>query len=224
MAAWGEPDSFVAALSDEDGASLVDGGRRRIYKKGDSLFGEGDLSDRVFVIRSGRAKISSFTDDGKEVLLALRGAGHLLGEMSALDGEPRMASAQAIDEVEAVILTVDDFTRWLKEHPEAALTLLRHMSARLRESDGKLIEFSAHDSVGRVAKRLVELSEKYGEATDDGVRIDLGLSQEEIAGWTGSSREAVSKALQTLRGRGWIETHRRGITVRDLDALKKRAT
>jgi CRP-like cAMP-binding protein len=101
---------------------------------------------------------------------------------------------------------------------------MRMLVTRLRDADSKRVEFTAFDTVGRVARRLVELAERFGTASDDRVEIALALSQEELAGWTGSSREAVSKALQSLRGRGWIETKRRGITILDLDALRKRST
>ena len=85
------------------------------------------------------------------------------------------------------------------------------------------MEFGTHDTLGRVARRLVELTGRYGEADGDGLRITLPLSQEELAGWTGSSREAVVKALRTMRSRGWIATARREIRVLDLDALERRA-
>ncbi len=148
----------------------------------------------------------------------------MIGDMSVLDGEPRSASAYALEDVHVLVLNADDFVSFLERHPKAALALLRMQNARLREADQKRIEYSAHDSVGRVASRLVELAVRYGESSDGGIRITAPLTQEELAGWTGASREAVSKALQTLRARGWIETHRRGITVLNLDALRRRAT
>jgi len=101
--------------------------------------------------------------------------------------------------------------------------LLQVLSRKLRDADRKRIEFGAYDTVGRVCKRLVELAERFGEERGASVRIALPLSQQELAGWTGSSREAVSKALHQLRARGYIETARRGITVLDLAAIRRRA-
>jgi CRP-like cAMP-binding protein len=97
------------------------------------------------------------------------------------------------------------------------------LSSRLRDADEKRIEFSAYDSVGRVARRLVEMAARFGDPQDQGLRITLPLSQEELAGWTGSSREAVSKALQSLRSKGLIETERRAVTILDLPRLASRA-
>jgi CRP-like cAMP-binding protein len=120
-------------------------------------------------------------------------------------------------------MTADDFKTFLSDNPRVGLLLLQMLSRRLRDADRKRIEFGAFDTIGRVARRLVELADDYGEATDEGVRISLPLTQQDLAGWTGSSREAVSKALQTLRSRGWIATHRKGITVLDLEAVRRRA-
>jgi CRP/FNR family cyclic AMP-dependent transcriptional regulator len=85
------------------------------------------------------------------------------------------------------------------------------------------VELSARDSMSRVAARIVELSERFGDEVEAGVQIDLPISQEELAGWTGCSRDSVVKALQAMRGLGWIETGRRRITVLRLDELRRRA-
>jgi CRP/FNR family transcriptional regulator, cyclic AMP receptor protein len=199
-------------------------GRRRRFRRAARLFHEGDSPLGVYLIESGRVKISYFTDDGREVLLAVRGPGELLGEMSAIDGEPLSATASAMDAVDVVVVSTDDFHAFVQANPRFALTLLQMLSRRLRDADRKRIEFSAYDTVGRVARRLVELAERFGEKAGDGLRITLPLSQQELAGWTGASREAVSKALASLKSRGWIETHRRGITVIEPDALRRRSS
>lgn len=215
---------FAGALSETDLASLRAAGRRRRYPAGTTLLLEGDRSTGVILVEAGRVKISSFTEDGREIVLAVRVAGDLLGELSVIDGEPLSATASALDDVEATVVPAEAFLAYLASHSGATLTLLEIVSRRLRDADRKRIEFGAYDSVGRVARRLLELAERFGEdAGDDGVRIALPLSQEEIAGWTGSSREAVSKALRILRERGIIDTGRRVITVTDMDGLRKRS-
>jgi CRP/FNR family cyclic AMP-dependent transcriptional regulator len=215
---------FARALQGNEQESLVRRGTRRRFPRGAHLFFEGERSDHVTLIVSGRVKIAYVTRDGKEVVLAIRGAGELLGELSAIDGEPRSAEATAIETVDAVIVPAHEFRAFLQDHPRVALVLLEMLSRRLRDADRKRIEFGEHDSVGRVARRLVEMAQRFGEAEGSGVRIALPLSQEELAGWTGSSRESVAKALGVLRQRGWIETGRRRIVVLDIESLKKRAT
>jgi CRP-like cAMP-binding protein len=97
------------------------------------------------------------------------------------------------------------------------------IARRLRDADRKRIEYLAQDTVGRVCSRLVELSDRFGEAEADGMHIELAITQEELAGWTGSSREAVIRALRTLRELGWIETRRRGVTLLEVEQMRGRA-
>jgi CRP-like cAMP-binding protein len=219
----GPSTGFLAALGPDARQDLFDRAIRRSFRRGAVLFHEGGSSDRVVVVLSGRVKVSTVTSDGKEIVLAFRGPGDLLGELSALDGEPRSATVAALESVEALALTVDDFRAFVAAHPPVALLLLEMLSRRLRDADRKRVEYGAHDTLGRVAARLVELAERYGERVSRGLRITLPISQEELAGWTGSSREAVSKALHALRGLGWVITERRRITVLDLDALRRRS-
>lgn len=198
-------------------------GRLRSYRKGAVLLVEGESSDRVAVLVGGRVKVFVSTDDGREVVLSMRGPGDLIGELSFLDGAPRSATAAAVEEVRAATLTSAEFKAYLGSRPSVALVLLQMLSGRLREADAKLAEFTAHDSVGRVAKRLLELADRYGREEAGTTIIDLALSQEELAGWTGSSREAVSKALGALRQLGWVQTRRRGFVILDIGALRRRA-
>lgn len=215
---------MTQGFSRDDVEALAALGPPRRYRRGTILFHEGDAPESVIVIRRGRVKISSFTADGKEVVLAVREAGQLLGELSAIDGEMRSATATALENVEAAWIPATVFRSFLMGQPHATFALLEMMSARLRDADRKRVEFGAYDTTGRVARRLVEMADRFGETTGDGVRITLPLSQQELAGWTGSSREAVSKSLHALRARGFIETARRGITVLDLTGLRRRAT
>jgi CRP/FNR family cyclic AMP-dependent transcriptional regulator len=214
--------SFLDALKPDEVAWLEHHGVRRRFPRGTTLFHEGQVSDRVMLLAAGRVKIASSTGDGRESVLAFRGPGEVLGELSAIDGGPRSASVITVDPVEALVLPVADFRRFLERTPIAALWLLQRVVARLREADRKRAEFGASDTIGRVAARLVELAERYGTADERGVRIDLPITQEELASWVGSSREGVNKALHTLRELHWVETERRSITVIDMEALRRR--
>jgi len=115
------------------------------------------------------------------------------------------------------------FRSFLEEHAAVCLALLRVVSLRLRDADAKRIEFARFDTMGRIAVRLIELSERFGREQDDGVRITLPLSQEDLAGLTGSSLRSVSRALEEMRSLRWIETGRRDIRILDRAALERRA-
>jgi CRP/FNR family cyclic AMP-dependent transcriptional regulator len=214
---------FLGALSHAEREDLAGRGRLRSFPAGAQLFRAGAGSDTVVVVLAGRVKVGSPAAPGREAVLAFRGPGDLLGELSALDGRPRSATVSALEPVEALVVEARAFRAFLQERPRLALLLLELLSRRLRDADRKRVEFAAHDAVGRVAARLVELARDHGQAGDGGVEITLPLSQDELAGWTGSSREAVAKALHTLRSLGWVRTGRRRITVLDLDALRRRS-
>jgi CRP-like cAMP-binding protein len=214
---------FIGALAPESADALRSRGIPRQFSRGTALFHERQAGDRVMVLLSGTVKLISVSEEGREVVLGLRGPGDLLGELGALDGQPRSASAIALDEVEALVLPAADFKTFLEAHPRAALAILEMLATRLRDADRKRVEFAAQDSLSRVAARIVELSDRFGVEHDEVIQIELPISQEELAGWTGCSRDSVVKALQTMRGLGWLETERRRITVRDLDALRRRA-
>lgn len=216
------PEEFLARLSVGDRAALTARARTRRWPVGASLFLEGERSGTVVVIASGRVKVFSLTEQGEEILLAVRGAGALLGEVSAVDGAPRSASVAALEPVVALVLPTGAFLDFLGTHAGAAMALLRLITDRLRDSDRKRVEFAAYDTTARVARRLVELAERFGEPDEQGVRITVSLSQDELAGWVGASREAVAKALRVLRERGFVTTGRRTMTVLDLEGLRRR--
>lgn len=217
-----EPGEYLDRLDPADRDALVERGRRRRWPAGASLFLEGDQSGTVVFVVSGRVKVFSLTEQGEEILLAVRGPGALLGEVSAVDGGPRSASVAALEPVTAIVLTADAFLDYLRTHAAAATVLLQMVTSRLRDADRKRVEFAAYDIASRVARRLVELAERFGEPDENGVRITVALSQDELAGWVGASREAVAKALRVLRDRGLVSTGRRTMTVLDLPGLRRR--
>lgn len=218
------PAPFLEQLTPSERVSLNGGGVIRKFSRGSILFREGGLPENVILIFSGRVKISSLTSEGREVVLAVSGPGDILGEVSALDGEARSATATALDQLEALIIGTEDFQEFLETNPRVALAITKRLAQRLRDADRDRIQFSAFDTVGRVAGRLIELAERFGDSSDGSLRISLPLSQLELAGWAGASREAVSKALQVLRARGLISTHRGSTEILDLEGLKRRAS
>lgn len=214
-------DEFLTRLPVTDAQALITCGTRHSWPAGTVVFAEGERSDCVVVVLSGRVKISSRSEGEAEVVLAFRGSGALLGEISTIDQQPRSATVTAVDKVDGVIIGANAFWDYLAAHPAASRLLLRTLASRLRDSDRKRVEFGTHDAVSRVARRLVELADRFGEPGPDGIRIGLRFTQEELAGWTGSSREAVVKALRRLRARGCVQTKRMTVVITDLDLLRR---
>jgi CRP/FNR family cyclic AMP-dependent transcriptional regulator len=125
--------------------------------------------------------------------------------------------------VTVLVFAASAFRGYLASHPNVALAMLATLSGRLRESDRRLAEYSAADTLGRICARLVELCEQEGHDESLVVQITLPITQEELAGWTGASIEATAKALRQLRSLGWVATGRRSIEVTDLASLRGRA-
>lgn len=214
---------FMASLGPADAQTLVHMGSTRRLRAGDTVIHQGERSDLVVLVTRGRLKLSHVDTSGREAVLAIIGPGHILGELSAIDGEPHGVSAVSMEHGEAVLIKGDRFRAFVAERPTVAMALLRTVTRRLRDTSRKQVEFGTQDSLGRVAGRLVELADRYGEPDGDGVRITVPISQDELASLTGCSREAVVKALRTLRTRQWIETGRKTFRILDREALVRRA-
>lgn len=213
--------SFMESLEDSDRVALFELGHRRKWQRGEVLVYAGDRVDSAIVLTAGHLKIHKTTTDGDEVLLGICGPGDLLGEISAVGGGLRSASATALGSVDALVIRVPELRAFLAAHPAATLGLLTLTLGRLYDADESRLEFATAESLARVASRLVELAERFGEQRADGVvDVALPINQEELASWSASSRESTARALRTLRELRLIETRRLRLTVLDLEKLR----
>jgi CRP-like cAMP-binding protein len=223
---WAGPNAlgggFLERLEPSARSELLAAGRAVRYPKRAALFVEGDPGNFVVVILEGRVKVVATTAEGTEVLLSIRGPGDLVGELSAVDVDrsPRTASVIALEPIACRLLSADEFVAFLETHPGAAIELLRTVAGRMRDSERRRVEFGAYDAARRLAGMLVELAAVHGRSTDEGIRLELALSQQELAGLIGCSRESVSRAFIALRQRGLVSTGRRSLIVRDADGLR----
>ena len=213
---------FLRQLGPEDADALTGLTRRRRIKRSEPILRAGAAGDEVVLVLEGRVKLVAYGADRREVVLGLRGPGELLGEMAALGGQRRTATAIAVDDGEVGFMHADELRTFLRDHPDSALVLIRMLVRRLSEATRDVVDLATRDSVGRIAKRLLELSSEHGAPTGAGMRIELSLSQDELAQWTGATRETVSRALRLMRQLGWVATDHRTITVLDAAALRDR--
>jgi CRP/FNR family transcriptional regulator, cyclic AMP receptor protein len=214
---------FFAQLDPADAAALTGLGRSRIYPPKSVLFFEGDDAHEVLIVRDGQVKVSASGLDGREVVLDVLSTEDLLGELSAIDGGPRSATAIALTKTTVLVIEIERFRVFVAERPAVAVALLRAVTERLRGTSRRQVEFGTVDGLGRVCARLVNLMARYGRPGQAGVEITAPLSQQEIGAWAGLSREAVVKALHALRCLGWVQTEGRTITVVDPTAVRSRA-
>ena len=218
-----ETEISAAAVRGGLAAALRTHGTARTFPRGQALFTEGDLGERVFMIERGWVTLRTHGPDGEEMILALRGPGEVVGEMSAFDGAPRTATAVAVGQVQAIVAPARTIASLLERDVAAANEFAHILARRLRESDRQRLEYTVLDTLARVARRLLDLAERFGKETPEGVKVELPLSQEELASWCGASREATVEALRTLREVGGITTGRRQVTLTDVDGLRQHA-
>jgi CRP/FNR family transcriptional regulator, cyclic AMP receptor protein len=214
---------FVAALDPAGRRRLAELGRVRRYRASAVLFLEGDRSTNVLAIQQGRVKVTTVTADGRELVLAIRGPHELVGDLASLDdrGPRRSATVTALTPVVVQVIPNDQFLQFLEQHPRALLALTRSVIRRLHDADRRRVEFGAYDTLGRLARVLDELARAHGKPSADGTRVDPPLTQQELAGLVGASRESVVRALAELRRQGIIETGRRRLVVRDPEGLAR---
>lgn len=214
---------LFAALDEQASAELLSSMTPLRMDRGDVLFHEGDPGDRLYVITEGKVKLGRTSYDGRENLLAILGPGEMFGELSLFDPGPRTATATAVAETQLVGLGTESLHGYLVARPQASYTLLAALARRLRRTNESLADLVFTDVPGRVAKALLELSQRFGRPVDEGIMVAHDLTQEELAQLVGASRETVNKALADFATRGWIKLEARAVLLMNTERLTKRA-
>ena len=214
---------LFAALDDDAANALRSSMVDQRLTKGDILFSEGEPGEKLYLIESGKIKLSHTASDGRESIIAVLGAGEMLGELSLFDPGPRTATAIAVTNTKVVSLSHEALLPWLVGRPDLAVSLLAALARRLRRTNEALADLVFSDVPGRVAKALLELGSKFGEDSPDGLVVHHELTQEELAQLVGASRETVNKALADFSQRGWVRIEQRSVTLLDVDRLDRRA-
>lgn len=188
----------------------------RRLRRGDVLFSAGDEPHDLFVVTAGRVAIANRSPDGRESVLALMEAGDLFGEMGLFDGRGRSAQARALESSGVVAIPYAPLRELYEERPTLLWNVVRLLASRLRSMDEALADAMFLDVPGRTAKRLLELA---GDADE----FSLPVTQEELAGMVGASRERVNKAIAAFVRLGWIEQADRRYRITEREELTRRA-
>jgi CRP-like cAMP-binding protein len=206
-------------FADLDEAALqrvVDQSTRRELRRGDVVFTEGAEPHHLYVVEDGRIAIASRSADGRESVFALMERGSLFGEMGLLDGLGRSAEARALEPSQIVEIPYDPVRAAFDERPELLWGVVALLAGRLRSMDAQLADSVFLDVTGRTAKRLLELAADEDE-------FQLPITQEELAGMVGASRERVNKAIASFVRLGWIDQSERRYRILDRQQLTRRA-
>ncbi len=183
---------------------------KRRFKRGEPLVLQGEKSDALYLLLTGRARVSAADSRGREVILASLMPGDYLGEMSLIDNQPHSASVHALVQTDVLELGRAEFVRCLSENTSMMLVVMRGLVKRLRHADRKIESLALLDVYGRVAHALLDLAETDAEGQ---AFIRDKISRQEMAKTIGASREMVSRVMKDLETRGFIETLPNGATV-----------
>ena len=214
--------SLFSGLDPKTLAYLGERAVRRSFEKGRTIFYQGDLGDTLYVVADGLVKVWVSSGDGEEMVMATLRRPDAFGELSAVDGHGRSASATALEP--SVLVSLDRTTLLDSVHrnPAVADSMLRALGSLARRITEQASDLVFLDLAGRVAKCLVHLAERDGRA-DGGVTIlELPLTQTELAEMVGGSRQSVNQILRTFETRGFLEHRGREVAILDLDALRHR--
>lgn len=192
-------------------------------RRGEVLFNEGDSGDRLYILLTGKVKLGHTSVDGRENLLAVLGPGEVVGELTLFDPGPRSTTATAVATTELLALEHNQLMGFIDSHPTLAKDMLRALAVRLRRTNIALADLVFSDVPGRVANALLDLAERFGAPTEDGIHVPHDLTQEELAQLVGASRETINKSLAEFVSRGWIRLEGRAVTLIDVERLKRRA-
>jgi CRP-like cAMP-binding protein len=207
---------LFAELDDRALERVAAASTSRELRRGDVVFAEGAEPHHLSVVEDGRVAIASRSDDGRESVFALMERGALFGEMGLLDGLGRSAEARALEPSQVTEIPYEPVREAFDERPELLWGVVALLAGRLRTMDAQLADSVFLDVTGRTAKRLLDLADGADE-------FQLPVTQEELAGMVGASRERVNKAIASFVRLGWIDQSERRYRILDRIELTRRA-
>jgi CRP-like cAMP-binding protein len=208
--------ALFTELSTDELARLAAAAENHQLQRNDLLFAEGDEPDRLYVVVSGRVAIANRSVDGRESMISLMERGDLFGEMPLFDGLGRSAEARALEPSEVLSIPYGPLQEIYEQRPSLLWSVVKLLANRLRNTDVALADSVFLDVTGRTAKRLLEMA---GESDE----FILPITQEELAGMVGASRERVNKAIASFIRLGWLEQHDRRYRLTNREELSRRA-
>lgn len=212
----------VELFDDMTGADLKTLGERvdtELIEQGREIYRPGDRADRVYLLKSGTVKLARRSEDGKEFILHFLRPGDLFGELCIADRPVRTETATTLEDAFVCTIDGDDFERFLTRHPSLILRVARIIRERKERLEERLVDLVAKDVRTRLAHALAALADDFGRRDDDGIRIDLRLTQSDLAHLVGSTRETTSTVFNEFRRAGLVDSEGRTIRVLQPDAL-----
>lgn len=217
--------SIFSVLTEEQLAKLTSKITHKKYKKGQMIFFEGDISDKLYVINKGKIKIFKYTREGKEQILYILSEGDFVGDLSLLKKDEFKFNAEALEDSNICVLTKDDFDGLLKENPEIAIEILQVVYDRIIKLENLIQSLSTKDIESRIAGLLLSFVKDFGVRKGSTIELELPLSREDIANYIGVTRETISRKLSSMQEQGIIElVGTKRIIIKDIKELEYMTT
>ena len=195
--------------------------KERTYKKGNVIITEGEKSENVFIIKSGKVKIFKTSKDGREIILDIKGKSKIFAEVTLFNEGINPATVIAIEDSVILSISNHDIENTIRANPDMALNIIRVLNRRLNEAQLRVKNMAINDTFVRTAQTLLKLVDNYGEETEDGtIELTLNLTREELAGLVGTSRETVSRAISQFSKEKALKIEGRKMIILDLSKLK----
>ena len=202
---------------------LAERSTERTYERGETLFHQGDPGESLFVLVEGLVKVLVVSERGDEMVLATLRPPDSFGELALIDGRPRSASVRALETTVALTLGRSALHELIEHHPRVAPALLRSVGTLVRQLIEQTGDLVFLDLQGRVAKLLMGMAEERGEKRSGAITLDLEVTQTDLAGMVGGSRQSVNQILHSLQSRGYLDLHGREVVLKDMAALRRRS-
>jgi CRP-like cAMP-binding protein len=212
---------ILGRLPERDLVTLMRRATIRTVRARKTIFRSGDPGSTVVAVLEGHVKLSTTTAGGREVVLEIVPPGACFGEMNVLNGWPRDADSVTISRSRLLFIDGRQFVQVMERSPEGSQAMLRALSGKLRTARQHVVDVVVLPAPARLAKALTTLAELQCPTVRDGVRIELRLSQAELGGMTGLTRESINKNLAALRDGGWISLQGGSVTLLDVAALDR---
>lgn len=212
---------LFSALKDEEIEAIYKLSVTKKCSKDTIILLEDEEGDTLFVILSGKVKVTTFSESGKEVIFSILNEGDFFGDMSLLDGKPRSATVISIEESELRLIRRSDFNKLIESHPGIALKLLEELTSRLRKADERIESLALLDVTGRVAGILLQLADERGEKTERSILIKSRPTHQELANMVGTTRETVTRILKQLENKKYINMDGKDLTIINPEIFKR---
>jgi CRP/FNR family transcriptional regulator len=208
-------------LSDGELEKLEKLARRQRFRANTAVFFQDDPSDSLYVMLTGSAKVFHTSEDGRDRIMTTLRAGDAFGELAMIEGEPRSATVQTLEETELLVLSRRDFEGFASEHPHVLYKLLQTMCERARRIDEDVLDLSFKDVPYRVLRVLSQLLARHGESGPDGWRIKMPLTVRDLSSMVGSNAETVGRVLDRYESEGLVRRRAENWLIPDQGALAR---